>query len=393
MNPSPPPLHAQPSRRARWVLWSILLGLIVLVLWASVARVAQVTRVKGQVISTARTQVVQAVDGGKLTELLVREGDAVKAGQRLAVLEKERAQAAVDDSSNKIAALNITLARLQAEVYGTPLQFDPQWSPYAEYIRNQRNLYQKRRQAIEDDVQALQDMHALAKQELAMHLPLLDTGDVSRADILKLQRQVADIQSQITNKRNKYIQDAQAEMTKAQEELSAQQEQLRDRSQVLEHTELLAQVDGVVKNIKVNTIGGVVKSGETVLEILPNTERVVEVNISPADIGFVQVGQSAQIKFDAYDYTIFGSRQGRVTYISPDTILEEGTRSASDAPRAYYRVSIRLDEPPRTHPRQPSIQILSGMTVVAEIKAQDRTVLSYLTKPITKTWSQALSER
>ncbi len=291
----------------------------------------------------------------------------------------------------KTAALQITLARLQAEVYNQPLRFDDKLLRYTDYIENQRNLYSKRRNAIQDDLRALEQMHLLAQQELAMHLPLLDTGDVSRADILKLQRQAADIQSQITNKRNKYFQDTQAEMTKAQEELSTQQEQLRDRSQVLEHTQLVANVAGVVKNMKVNTVGGVVRAGDTVIEILPDTERVVEVKISPADIGFVQLGQSARIKFDAYDDAIFGSRQGRVTYISPDTIIDESVQARHDAPVAHYRVYIRLDEDQAAG--KPAIKILSGMTVVAEIKARDRTVLSYLTKPITRTLSQGMGER
>ena len=234
-------------------------------------------------------------------------------------------------------------------------------------------------------------MLSLAQQELAMHLPLLDTGDVSRADILKLQRQAADIQSQITNKRNKYFQDTQAEMTKSQEELSTQQEQLRDRSQVLEHTELVANVDGIVKNIKVNTVGGVVRAGDTLIEILPDTERVVEVKISPADIGFVHIGQQAQIKFDAYDYAIFGSQRGWVTYISPDTIIDDSVQERRDVPVAHYRVYIRMDQD--ANAKRPALNILSGMTVVAEIKARDRTVLSYLTKPITRTLSQGMGER
>ena len=124
---------------------------------------------------------------------------------------------------------------------------------------------------------------------------------------------------------------------------------------------------------------------------LPDTERVVEVKISPADIGFVQLGQSARIKFDAYDDAIFGSRQGRVTYISPDTIMDESVQAKRDAPVAHYRVYIGLEE--EQSAGKPALKILSGMTVVAEIKARDRTVLSYLTKPITRTLSQGLGEQ
>lgn len=378
-----------PPRRARWTLWLALAGLLLLLAWASVARVDQVTRAQGQVISTSRTQVIQSTDGGKLTELLVKEGDRVKSGQLLGMLEKERAQAAVDDSSNKVAALKITLARLQAEMYDRPLRFDSELLKYSDYIQNQTNLYERRRNAINDDVSSLQSMLGLAKQELAMNEPLLKMGDVSRADVIKLQRQVADIEAQIANKRNKYFQDAQADMTKAQEELSTQQEQLRDRTQVLEHTELIAPTDGVVKNIKVSTIGGVVRPGDTVLEIVPETDRIVEVKVSPVDIAFVKPGQAAQVKLDAYDFSIFGAKAGEVSYVSPDTLMED----TKNGPVPFYRVHIKLNEAADTDKRAKAINILPGMTATAEIKAMDRTVLSYLTKPITKTFSQSMGER
>jgi membrane fusion protein, adhesin transport system len=175
----------------------------------------------------------------------------------------------VNDSHGKVAALRITLARLQAETYGQALKFDPSLQKFPEYIRNQTQLYTKRKSAIEEDVGSLENMVKLAQHELNMNLSLEKTGDVSKSEILRLQRAVADLQAQITNKRNKYFQDAQAEMTKAQEELNTQSEQLRERSQVLQHTELRAPSAGVVKNLKVTTMGGVLRPGDTVLEILP----------------------------------------------------------------------------------------------------------------------------
>lgn len=376
-------------KRSRWALWAAIIGFSILIAWASVARINQVTRAQGQVISTSRTQEIQALDGGKITKLYVKEGDHVEAGQLLVVLEKERAQAAVDDSTNKVAALKITLARLQAEVYGKPLQFDPDLLKYQEFIQNQTNLYNRRRQAINDDISSLQKMLGLAQQELAMNEPLLKMGDVSKDDVIKLQRQVADIEAQIANKRNKYFQDAQADMTKAQEDLSTQQEQLRDRTQVLDHTELTSPLSGQVKNIKVNTIGGVVRPGDTVLEVLPDTDMVVEAKVSPADIAFVKPGQFANIKFDAYDYSIFGPLAGEVVYISPDTLTEE-TRNG---PSSFYRVRIRVKPMDEQIKKAREIKVIPGMTGTVEIKALDRTVLSYLTKPISKTFSQSMGER
>jgi adhesin transport system membrane fusion protein len=326
-------------RRARWTLWLSLLVVVLILAWASVARIDQVTRAQGQVIATARTQEVQSPDGGRITQLRVKEGQQVQRGELLAVLEKERASAAVGDSANKIAALEITLARLQAEMTAKPLQFDASLHSYRDFIENQTELYQHRRQAIEMDISTLKQMRQLAQEELAMNQPLLAKGDVSRADIIRLQRQVVDLDAQMVNRRNRYLQETQTQMTEAQEKLSSEQEQFRDRSQTLKNTDLTSPVNGIVKNIRMNTIGGVIKSGETLIEILPtDTEQVTEVKISPTDIAFVQVGQAANIKLDAYDYTIFGHLQGKVSYISPDTLIEE----SRNGPMPFYRVQLKV---------------------------------------------------
>ena len=255
-----------PPHRSRATLLVFMLSLIALVSWASVGKIDQVTRAQGQVIAAERTQIIQSPDGGVLTVLHVKEGDSVKAGQLLVTLQKKRAQAAVSDTRAKVAALRITLARLQAEIFEKPLQFEPSLLSYTDYIQNQTELYSKRQRAFKDEVSALTKILALAEDELRINRQLEATGDVSRAELLRLERSSADIAAQLTGKRNKYFQDAQAEMTKTQEDLSTQTEQLNDRTSLLEHTELVAPVDGVVNSIKVNTLGGVVRQGDTVME-------------------------------------------------------------------------------------------------------------------------------
>jgi adhesin transport system membrane fusion protein len=148
-NPAPIP------RKSRWSLWVFMVGLVALVVWAYHGRIDQVTRAPAQIIAEGRTQLIQSSDGGVLTQVHVKEGDTVKAGQLLATLQKERAAAAVSDSNAKVAALRITLARLHAEVYNTPLKFDNNLLAYADYIRNQTDLYNKRQTAFKDDVSAL----------------------------------------------------------------------------------------------------------------------------------------------------------------------------------------------------------------------------------------------
>ena len=383
-------LRAQRGGQSRWVLRVMIVGLSALLAWSTVAKVDQVTRAPGQVIAAARTQVIQAPDGGVIDAIFVKEGDSVKKDQVLASLERSRAQAAVDDTAAKVAALRITVARLEAEAYGHPLKFSADLMAYKDDVRNQRSLYDKRRKAIDEDLASLQKMLQLARQELALNTKLEASGDVSQADILRLKRTVADIEAQMGNKRNKSFQDSQAELTKAQEELNTQEEQLRDRRQMLEHTELLATADGLVKNIFFTTVGGVLRPGETMMELVPtSSDLVVEAKISPADIAYVQVGQPAKVKLDAYDYSIFGAMNGEVSYISPDT-LEENTAQGK---KPYYRALVLIREAEFKSQNAENIEIRPGMTANIDIKARERTVFSYLTKPVTKTLGQAFGER
>lgn len=381
--------HDPKVGRTRIIIWGALLGILVLIVWAYFAQIDQVTRASGTVIASARTQDIQAAEGGVLTDILVKEGEEVEKGQLLVRLEEERAQAAVANSGSKIAALKAKIARLEAEIFERPLVFPEGIKNYSEYIENQTQLYNRRRQAIDQDVNSLQRMMVLAQQELSMNEPLLAYGDVSQADVIKLRRQVAEIQAQITNKRNKYFEEAQSEMTKSQEELDVELEQLRDHSQVLEEKNLFAPTDGKVNNILITTIGGVVKPGEIIMEILPtSSDLIVEAKVSPADIAYVKEQQAASVKLDAYDYSIFGAMNGNVIYISPDTLMEQTPKGEEP----YYRVQIKITGAEFAG-RSEEIVIKPGMTASVDIKAQERSVLSYLTKPITKTFSEGLGER
>jgi adhesin transport system membrane fusion protein len=382
--------HAQPPQRARLTLRVMAIGFVMLVAWAALGKLDQVTRAQAQVVTQSRTQVIQSPDGGVLTELLVKEGDKVTAGQVLANLQNERAQAAVSETKAKVAALRITLARLHAEVYGRPLSFANDLKAFPEYIRNQTDLYTKRQQAFREDTEALAKILELSDAELKINLQLEANGDVSRTEVLRLEKSVADVRMQLASKKNKYLQDAQAEMTKTQEDLSTQTELLRDRNQLLEHTVLTAPVDGVVNNIRINTLGGVVRQGETVMELLPwSHELVIEAKVTPVDIAFVRVGQEANIKVDAYDSSIFGALLGTVDYISSD-VLSEDTRQG---PFLYYRVRIHPQAAHLQADKAQRIQLKPGMSASVDIKANERSVLSYLLKPISKALSQSMGER
>lgn len=398
VTPQSNPHDLQPPSRSRWALRGIMLGLLLLVVWAMIGKIDQVTRAAAVLVNADRTQLVQSPDGGVISALHVKEGETVKAGQILVTLQKERASASVDDTKAKVAALRITLVRLNAEIYGTPLRFESDLHPYTEYIRNQSDLYNKRQTAFREDIRALEGMLTLVEEELRIHRQLEATRDVSRAEVIRVERSAADIKAQMVNKRNKYFQDAQAEMTKAQEDLSTQTEQLRDRTQLLEHTELIAPMDGVVNSIKVTTLGGVVKPGETVMELLPIGDKlIVEAKIPPSDMAFIAVGQDASIKLDTYDSSIFGGLRGKVDYISAEALFAEkaspGVPVGPNNPPIYYTVRVRITGQDFQGQKANDIKLRSGLTASVEIKALERSVMSYLTKPISKTFEQSMGER
>lgn len=377
----------QSSRR---LLYYFIIGVILFFIWAANFEIDRSIRAQGQIIAMDRTQIIQSPDAGVVEKIKVKEGDSVQKGQELVILEKERANAAYSDTLGKVSALKVSLARLHAEVYGKPLQFAPELLQYKEFISNQTDLYKRRKQAIDEDIASLTASLKLAKEELEMNLPLLKTGDVGKADILKLQRQVTDIQGQITSKKNKYFQDAQAEMTKVQEDLSTQEQNLLDRKQLLEHTTLIAPMNGIVKKLVITTEGAVVRQGDQVLELLPTqSDLIVETKIQPIDMSHLIKGLPVLIKLDAYDYAIYGSMIGELDYISPDALTEQ----TKNGETIYYRARINIKEKEFKNKFSSEIQITPGMTVTVDIKTGKRTVLAYLTKPVTKTLSESLKEK
>jgi adhesin transport system membrane fusion protein len=372
-------------------LWVITIGLAALVGWAYVSEIDQVTRATGQVIASSRSQIIQASDGGILNDLRVKEGDKVKKGELLARLDSTKVNAAFLESEARCAGLEAQVARLHAEVLNHKPVFSPDLKRrYAEFVDNQSILYQRRREALDAELRIYQESLDLVQRELEMNLPLLGTGDVSQTEILKLRRQASELKGQMTNRRNKYFQDTQAELAKAEEDLAGANQILAQRKNQLEQTELFAPVDGVVKNVRITTKGGVVRSGEEVMQIVPlDDDLVVEAKLKPADVAFVKPGLSAQVKIDAYDYTIYGALNGTVTYISADT-LEENLKQGE---LPYYRVQVRTTGRALKNRPDEQMEIQTGMTATVEIKTGVNTVLKFLTKPLVKTFSESLGER
>ena len=385
--------HTSAPRSLRLI---VLLSIVVSVLvgWASVSELDQIARAQGQVIASARTQVIQSAIDGIIEGVLVHEGQRVKKGEILIRLDRSQADAARQDSLGKVAALKAALIRLQAEVFNRPLKFPDDVRAYPEFVTNQSELFKRRQQALHAEIDALEESLKLVRQELTLSEKLAATGDIGQAEIIRLQRQVADLKGQITNRRNKYFQDAQEQMTKAEEDLATQEQSLAERTTLYERTEIVAPADGLVKNIQLTTPGAKVRPGDVILELLPTGgELIVEARLKPADIAYLHVGLPAAIKLDAFDYSIYGVLQGTVSYISPDALTEK----TAQGEHAYYRVQIRvaelaLAERNRSQPGK-AVEIQPGMTATVDIRTGRHTVLAYLTKPITKTMSESMGER
>lgn len=408
------PLFANSRRQgAVVVLVAVIILLVGVVAWASVMQIETRSQAMGQVIASERTQVIQASVDGVMAKLLVREGETVQRNQLLAVLEQTQAQAAVNESSGKVAALQAAIVRYEAELQDIQssaipdtaraggarqrlrssgqLEFPTQLLAFPDFIRNQTELYERRRRSLLEELAVLGRLRDNVQEELRMSEPLLKTGDISRVEILRLQKQVAELEGQIINRRNKYFQDAQAELTRVQEELRSQQQSLTDRSVNFNRTEIRTPAAGVVRNIRITTRGARVRPGDIMLDLLPTDgELVLEAKLKPGDIGHVAVGQPATVKLDAWDYSIYGMLDGDVIYISPDA-LNEDTRAGE---HIYYRIRIRIRPDSRLRDRTgKTIEVQSGMTGQIDIRTGGQTVLTYLTKPVTKTLHQSFHER
>lgn len=369
---------------------SISGGVVVLAVWAAFSSIDQTVRATGSVIASSKSQNIQASEGGVLEQLLVKEGSKVEKGQLIAVLDDTRAQAAYSESEAKEAALKAQIARLRSEVLGVSLEFPQEVAKYQDLVSYQKMLYKKRQMAINEEVAALTKALKLAQEELDMNEPYLKTGDVSKADIIRLKRQVIDLEAQISSKKNKYFQDSQAELTKAQEELGSVSQNATQRKDSLNKTKIYASSKGTVKNIKYTTIGATLRPADELLQIVPSDDDlIIEVKIKPQDIANLKPGLSAVVKIDAYDYTIYGSLNGTLSYISADTIDEN--LKPNEMP--YYKAQITTTGKMLNSKKGEQIIIQPGMTATIELITGKNTVLKYLLKPIVKTLSESMNER
>ena len=381
---------ADSEHRINLTLWITILAIVVFFIWANYSELDTITRGQGAVIANSKTQSIQSFDGGVIENIHVKEGDLVQKNQTLVTLEKTKLEAAFKEQRSKVAALRAAKARLNAEIFGGEPKFDEDIKDYPQFRINQLKLLERKRSMIKEQVDALELSLRIVKKQLQMTKALVPTGDVSLMEALKLQNQVSDMSAQIENTKNKYFQDTQAELNKIEEDLSASLQTLALRQDQLDHVVLRSPTNGIVKNIRITTLGGAVKPSEEVMQIVPvEDDLVIEAKIKPSDIAFLRKGQQANIKIDAYDYSIYGSLEGKLIYISADTITEETKQNEP----SYYRIKVQTQGRRFSGKPQEKIEIQTGMTAIVEIKTGKNNVLKYLFKPLIKTIDSSLTER
>ena len=378
------------------ILLSACLG--VFIAWAGYFEIDQTVHTTGQVILSARTQLVQTADGGVLKELRVQEGDTVTSGQLLAVLEKERVQANLEETRARIMSLKASLLRAKAEVHFETPKFGAEFKRYPEFVSAQQGLYTQRKRSLDEELRTMQDALGMALQEKRMNDNLFKSGDVSELDVLRAKRQVTEIEGRIAATKNKYLQDTRTELTRIEDELSSQNQKLNSAENMLSHTDIMAPMDGVVKTLKIHTLGGVLRPGEELMQIAPvGDDLLLEAKVAPSDIGQLVKGQIVFITLDAYDYSIYGNLKGVLTDISPDTLSDNNAQgslvnSPNGQPSVYYKVNIVIAKD-QENPKVKLMEIKPGMTASIDIRTGTRNLLTYLLKPVIKTLGTSLNER
>ncbi len=416
----------QQPLRARALLYVVALIVVALVAWAAIAEIDEVTRGQGKVIPSRQVQVIQSQDGGVVTEILVREGDAVRQGQLLVRLDQTRSQSSLRENLSEYQALVVKAERLRAVVDKTAFTPDPALveavpeivaqetalfeSSQAELALEKQiageQLLQRREELTEVKAREAQAARSLelTERELSLTRPMVASGAVSEVEILRLERevnqlsgerkqaaaQIKRIESAIHEAEGKvaeveleFVNEVREELADTITRMNALREAGLGLSDRVKQTEVRSPVDGTVKQLYYHTIGGVVLAGKEIIEVVPADDTLLlEVRIRPKDIAFLVPGQPALVKFSAYDFVVYGGLDGVVEHIGADTVMDEEGNP-------FYEVLVRTFESGLAEDKP----IIPGMTVEVDILTGKKTILAYLMKPVLRAKQYAMTER
>ena len=416
----------QEPLRARILLKSVGIALAIAIMWAAVSRLDEVTRGEGKVIPSRQLQVLQSLDGGVVEEILVKEGDVVDAEQVLLRIDPTRFASSVRESRVQYNALVAKAARLKALTEGTPFKVPDEIAKEdPKTVEEERRLYESRRNELETQSsiarqqlaqrqQELVEVRArheqasksydISARELAVTKPLIASGAVSEVELLRLERdvarfrgerdmasaQISRIQASISEASHKleevglaFRNESGKELGETMARLNALAEGSVGLSDKVTRSVLRSPVKGTVKRVLVNTVGGVVQPGKDVIEIVPLEDNLLlEARVQPRDIAFLRPGQKVVVKFTAYDFSIYGGLDGKLEHIGADSVVDEKGN-------AYYTVRVRTNKPTLGN----NLPVIPGMIVEVDIITGEKSVLTYLLKPVLRAKARALSER
>ncbi|MGH8447796.1 HlyD family type I secretion periplasmic adaptor subunit [Pseudomonas sp.] len=417
-------------RVIRLTIWAIIAFFVFLVVWAGFSSIDEVTRGDGKAIPSSKLQKIQNLEGGIVAELYVKEGQVVEAGAPLIRLDDTRFVSNAGETEALRLAMQLRVERLSAQVDDRPLNIpDDVLKAAPSQAANERSLYDSRRQQLKDEVGGLQEQLvqrqqelreftskqgqyrsqlSLQRQEINMSEPLVAQGAVSPVEVLRLKRAemetrgqldattlaipraesaIKEVQRKIDETRGKFRSEALTQLNEARTELNKAESTGRALEDRVSRTLVTSPVRGIVKQLLVNTVGGVIQPGSDMVEIVPLDDTLlVEAKIRPQDIAFLHPGQEAVVKFTAYDYTIYGGLKAKLERIGADTITDE------DKKTTYYMITLRTDRSHLGTDEKPLL-IIPGMVASVDIITGKKSILSYLLKPIIKARAEALHER
>lgn len=417
-------------RVIRLTIWAIIAFFVFLVVWAGFSQIDEVTRGDGKAIPSSKLQKIQNLEGGIVAELYVKEGQVVEAGAPLIRLDDTRFVSNAGETEALRLAMQLRVERLSAQVDDRPLNIpDEVLKAAPSQAANERSLYESRRQQLKDEVGGLQEQLvqrqqelreftskqgqyrsqlSLQRQEINMSEPLVAQGAVSPVEVLRLKRAemetrgqldattlaipraesaIKEVQRKIDETRGKFRSEALTQLNEARTELNKAESTGRALEDRVSRTLVTSPVRGIVKQLLVNTVGGVIQPGSDMVEIVPLDDTLlVEAKIRPQDIAFLHPGQEAVVKFTAYDYTVYGGLKAKLERIGADTITDE------DKKTTYYMITLRTDRSHLGTDEKPLL-IIPGMVASVDIITGKKSILSYLLKPIIKARAEALHER
>ena len=417
-------------RIVRLTIWGVIAFFVFLLTWAHFAVIDEVTKGDGKAIPSSRIQKIQNLEGGIVAQIYVKEGQIVEAGAPLIRLDDTRFASNVGETEADRVAMELRVERLSAEVENRPLNITAQArKSVPNQAANEESLYMSRRQQLADEIGGLQQQLVqrqqelrefsskaeqyrsslnLLRQEISMSEPLVARGAISPVEVLRLRRSevetrgmldgttlavpraqaaIGEVQRKIDETRGKFRSEALTQLNEARTDLAKTQATAKGLEDRVSRTMVTSPVRGIVKQVLVNTVGGVIQPGSDMAEIVPlDDSLLVEARIRPQDIAFLHPGQKAMIKFTAYDYTIYGGLEGTLEQIGADTVQDEEKKNT------FYLIKLRTNKSHLGSDEKPLL-IIPGMVASVDIITGKKSILSYLLKPIIKSRAEALHER